>query len=145
MSSDNGIYILNTPTPSDIIEADPSVIFPREYRVKELMAIENLEYDEDAPDPMQFRPNYGNDYHSVNEMLPETSKFYEQHKKYQEAYDKKYHSSNPDVLIRNARKMWRGCAVFNTEADALVHAANLLRESFICEYGISFITIERVF
>lgn len=143
MSADNGIYILQTPKtpPIDYRGFNWPDKFGYEYRVKELQAIENVNFDKDAPEAV---PPPG--YHSIYEVRPDDKA----HCDYQKAYDKRYHSNNPDVLIRNARNMWKGCKVFTDKSSALLYASEL-EDKFIedcgfpTEYGISFIKIERVF
>jgi hypothetical protein len=138
MSADNGIYILQTP--KDAAPGEPIESYGYEYRVRELQCIENLNYDEHAPEPIQ--PS--GEYHSINEYRPEDK----EHCDYQEAYRVKYHSGNPDVLISNARNMWEDCIVFTDKSKALLHASELLQKAetdYYIEYGISFIKIARVF
>ena len=140
MSADNGIYILQTINP----------LGGKEYRVSDLSAIENLNYDKDAPDPIIFQPSkedYSDkQFHSVNEYMPENTK----HLEWSMAYRAKYHSDDDDVLIRNARKIFARCQVRYTREDALKEAdiiyQNIMASDFpVLEYGISFITIDRVF
>jgi|SRR5947207_5441905 len=138
MSADNGIYILETN--GQIVED------MKEYRVIEAQAIENIEYDKNAPDPMALRPNYeGGEYHSVYEYRPDDAA----HTAYREAYRKKYHSSDPDVLIANAREYWGKAVVFYKKEDALAYAAVMEQKieelGYPLEYGISFIRIPRIF
>ena len=118
MSADNGVYILKT------LGKKPGEF---EYRVQEMQAVENYEWD-----PKRKRP--------VND---------------------------PDVHIKNARKMW-GCPrprpststddpsifeppkVFTSENEALKEAYFLYQEIMasdfpILEYGISTIEIPRKF
>jgi hypothetical protein len=137
MSADNGIYILQTHNTTGYQGG-------YEYRVKELQAIENLNYDKDAPEPILSK--YEGEYHSIYELRPEDKK----HVAYQEAYRAKYYSTNPDVLIANARNMWKGCKVFTDKSSALLYASELLDKctndyGMEPEYGISFIKIPRVF
>lgn len=54
-------------------------------------------------------------------------------------------SDNPDVHIENARTMWGNCKAFYSQQEALLEADKLLRESYICEYGICSIKIPREF
>ncbi|SRR5258706_5387104 len=136
MSADNGIYILET-----LVKGDGRKFDLHEYRVRELQAIENVEYDQSIA---ILQPT--GEYHSVHEFRPEDK----EHCAYQKAYRNKYHSDNPDVQITNARKMWKNCTVFNDKEAALMEAARLLDQStkdcgFEPEYGISFIRIARVF
>ena len=93
MSADNGIYILSTPSPNG-----------REFRVCELGAIDNLEWDDVISNS----------------------------------------TSDPDVHIKNARRMWHNCQVFVNRTDALVKADELSQNCYT-EYGICFINIEREF
>lgn len=139
MSADNGIYILKTP--KDAAPGEPEDSYGYEYRVRELQCIENVRYDKDAPAPIA-----PSSYHSVYEYRPDD----EAHCAYQKAYRIKYHSDNPDVLIRNAREMWGHCKVFTDKSSALMYAAELEDKfveacGFQTEYGISFIEIARVF
>ena len=112
MSADNGIYILVTNrAPNGKLNGK------KQYRVRELQAIENLTYDPFAPDPILPTSN---EYHSVHEYRPDDK----EHCDYQKAYRLKYHSDNLDVHIHNARHMWRDCFVFSRRADALEYAAD---------------------
>jgi pectate lyase len=95
MSADNGIYILKTNSKRGGYE----------YRVRELMAIENIDWD-----------------HTTNQE-----------------------SNSDDIRITNARQMWKDCEVFIDESKAMAEANRLLKETFICEYGISYIFIYREF
>jgi hypothetical protein len=61
------------------------------------------------------------------------------------AWDKKFNSGDPDVQIKNAREMWAGCQAFNNKSDALNKAYEMLKECYICEYGISVIEVARDF
>jgi hypothetical protein len=105
-----------------------------------MQAIENVRYDAHAPEAIQP----AGIYRSVNEFRPDDKA----HLAYQKAYRIKYHSDNPDVLIRNARHMWRMCKVFTDKSSALLYATELLEKAeseYYIEYGISFIRIARVF
>lgn len=139
MSADNGIYILETPT--DAAPGEPSDSYGFEYRVRELMAVDNLYYDALAPDPIQ--PS--GEYHSVSEFRPEDK----EHVAYQKSYRAKYYSKIPDVQIVNARNMWKDCVVYNNKHEALYAASKLednnYQHGYPTEYGISFIRIDRVF
>ena len=53
-------------------------------------------------------------------------------------------TDNPDMLIKNARKMWGGEEVFNDGHKAWDYA-RILNEQQYTEYGIVEIKIERVF
>jgi hypothetical protein len=54
-------------------------------------------------------------------------------------YDDNYNESeDPDVHIKNARKMWKGASVYRNEGMALLEAKSLLNDSYMCEYGICF-------
>lgn len=140
MSADNGIYILQTPRHKEMSE-DAIGDNGYEYRVRELMAINNINFDKNAPEaiapPGIFSPN---------EYRPDDKAYQD----YQKAYQNRYYSNNPDVMINNARNMWKGCKVFNDKSSALLYASDL-EDKFIndcgfpTEYGISFIKIERVF
>jgi hypothetical protein len=137
MSADNGIYILKT---KRVYRNEWTEEIGYEYRVRELQCIENIYYDKLAPEAIPP----GKEYHSVNEYRPEDKA----HCDYQKAYNNKYHSDNPDVLIRNARDMWKMCEVFTDKSRALLHASDLLEKAekdYYVEYGISFIEIARVF
>ena len=106
MSSDNGVYLLKSP--SEVLNHD-------EYRVAHLQNIENVDIvDWDA----------GEGFDNPKEV--------------------KY-TDNPDIRIKNAREMWKNCKVFSSEEEALVEAKKMLDEIYICEYGICFIEIPRVF
>ncbi len=122
MSADDGIYILETG------------ISKKEYRVAHLQAIENIAYDKDAPDfewcNQSGSINKNHDFRTCPSCR---------------ARQKKFHSDDPNVHIRNARDMWGNCQVFTTEADAMHKAMELYRECCICEYGIQTIAIERDF
>lgn len=110
MSADNGIYILQTKRKSH----DCTNCW--EYRVAELQAVENVDWDENLP----------NTYHGLGD-----------------------YTEDDNVRIKNAREMWKDCKVFNTEAEALVEAKRLYDKNMedigVVEYGISFVTIDRVF
>ena len=60
-------------------------------------------------------------------------------------HDSNNYTDDPDVMIHNARQMWSPCEIFFEESLALIYAAKLLRRESICEYGICFIEIPRVF
>lgn len=142
MSADNGIYILETlkDDKTGVGFAGYAGENEYEYRVRELQCIENVRYDALAPEAIA---PYGG-YHSVNEVRPDDKA----HLDYQKAYRIKYHSDNPDVMINNARNMWKMCKVFTDKSSALLHAEELLRKAekdYYIEYGISFIRIARVF
>lgn len=51
------------------------------------------------------------------------------------------HTSDDEVILKNARRMWHGCEVLTNRTDALVKADELLQKTDICEYGISFIKL----
>lgn len=57
----------------------------------------------------------------------------------------RYNSKNPDVLIKNARKMWQNCQVFTSEERAMKSAMEMLKDCCVCEYGICYIKIDRKF
>lgn len=97
MSADNGIYILET------LGRHGRIGF--EYRVAELMCIENLFWD----------------YFFGEE------------------------SDDNDVYIRNARGMWGKCKVTTDKDTAMRVAQKMLDNLDVCEYGIQFIRIPRVF
>jgi len=54
-------------------------------------------------------------------------------------------TDDPDVMILNARRMWAGCKAYMDKGEALKIAAEVLDSCWICEYGIRFIQIDRVF
>ena len=147
MSADNGIYILQTL--KDSAPGEPTESYGFEYRVRELQAIDNLEYDENVPMPVN--PHNKDDWHSSSEMLPEDHPKYKEHEEYRKANYAKYASNNPDVRIANAREMWKGCKVFYTKESAMEEASKIeqkITEGDFCyflEYGISTIRINRVF
>jgi len=112
MSADNGIYILTTKRKSHDCQDC------LEYRVRELQAVENVDWDETKKNPER---DYPGDYTEDN-----------------------------DVRIKNAREMWAGCEVFNTESEALAEAKRIYDETMnsdfpVLEYGICFIHIDREF
>lgn len=59
------------------------------------------------------------------------------------------YTDDADVQIVNARGMWSGCEVITSQREALVEAGDILdslvRNEIPCEYGISFIEIDREF
>ena len=62
--------------------------------------------------------------------------------------DKNYcggYTDDPDITIKNARKMWSGCQVFYSEENALKEAWKMLKDLDVCEYGICRIQIDRIF
>lgn len=122
MSADNTIAILETG------------IEKKEYRVAHLQAVENIQYDENAPD-LGYCPNK-NTY--CKDHTPDICTMCI-------AYENRYYSDNLDVLIRNARKMWKDCPVYNDEAEAFLAAKAMYEEIGYCEYGIRTIKIPRDF
>ena len=64
--------------------------------------------------------------------------------------EKNERSNDPDVWIRNAREMWKGCKVF-TDSNSAVREAERIYQEFmkddlaILEYGIVFIEVPRHF
>ena len=57
---------------------------------------------------------------------------------------------DPDIHIRNARRIWKGCIVFKSREDALAEAERMYQEVMesavpVVVDGIAFITIERRF
>ena len=54
-------------------------------------------------------------------------------------------TDDPNIHIQNARQMWARKPVFTDRADALKEADRMLQEVEICEYGISFVNINRKF
>ena len=54
-------------------------------------------------------------------------------------------TTDTKVRIKNAREMWKKAVIFYQESAALQTAAMMLRETMICEYGISYIEIEEIF
>ena len=57
----------------------------------------------------------------------------------------KCETEDDQIRIKNARKMWKNCKIFTSKKDALTFASDVLDELMICEYGISFVTINEVF
>ena len=61
----------------------------------------------------------------------------------------RHNTGDDDLCIMNAREMWANSKVYASERDALVAAnatlAALGRDGWPCEYGISFVEIEREF
>ena len=117
MSADNGIYILETPSKK---------VGEFEYRVAELMAIENMCW--------HWCSKHGDDYHFGNDGKPDCAECHTGE------------CSHDECHIKHARKMWGKSKVFHAEADALIEAGKILKKieesDFpICEYGISFIRI----
>lgn len=141
MSADNGIYILETP--KDAAPGEPIDSYGFEYRVRELMAVENLYFDESAL--AHYHSLSEKAKHSVRDFRPDDK----EHVAFQEAHSAAFSSNNPDVQIANARVMWKGCTVFNSKEEALAEASRQeeaqYKHGFILEYGISFIRIDRVF
>jgi len=67
----------------------------------------------------------------------------------EQSYDG-HHTDDPDIHIKNARRMWEKCEVFTDKTKALIEAGRqydeIMNSDFpICEYGISFIKIPRKF
>ncbi len=56
-----------------------------------------------------------------------------------------WYTQNPDVLIKNAREMFKHAPVFTSEKDALEEAFRLNHEIKYTEYGICFLEIPREF
>jgi hypothetical protein len=56
-----------------------------------------------------------------------------------------WYTQDPDVLIKNARKMYKGVKVFTVEKEALEEAYRLHDEMGYTEYGICFLEIPREF
>lgn len=99
MSADNGIYILVTGTGNN-----------KEYRVKELQAVDNVNWDSEITD----------------------------------------YTSDPDIRIKNARRMWKNCTPYKKRAEAMEQAGGLYEEIMestfpVLEYGICFIEIPKDF
>lgn len=113
MSADNGIYILKT-------LAKDKAFGDYEYRVAHLQAVENMNFDWNASDPVILA-------------------------------SRENRSTNPDVHIANARRMWANCSVHTNIKDALMQAyemeQKILADEYcpVLEYGISSIHIDRVF
>jgi hypothetical protein len=60
------------------------------------------------------------------------------------------YSANPNIHIKNARKMWENCEVFYDRSAAMAKAHEIYREIMdsdfpVLEYGIDFIYIPRRF
>jgi rubrerythrin len=129
MSADNGVYILKT-----------GVDEKKEWRVAHLQAVENVNFNTDAEDSdyCSLRYTWTSDHRP--DECPQCI-----------ALDKRYNSNNPDIQIKNARRMWKDCKVFHNETSALTEAKRIYDEIMadefcpICEYGISEIVIPRVF
>jgi hypothetical protein len=56
-----------------------------------------------------------------------------------------WYTQNPDVLIKNARHMYKDAKVFTVEKEALEEAYRLHNEEDYTEYGICFLEIPREF
>ena len=58
-------------------------------------------------------------------------------------------TSDQNVWIKNARKMWKDCKVFSNRIDALIEADRVAKQAIedygILEYGICFIRIDKEF
>lgn len=119
MSADNGIYILETK------RADGW-----EYRVAHLQAIENINYDEEAPDAESCE-KYNQYLHTPCAKCI--------------AWDKKFNSEDKDVMIRNARRMWKNSPMFLSQKDAWLYAQEMDATARMTEYGVCRITIDREF
>jgi hypothetical protein len=59
--------------------------------------------------------------------------------------DKSCDTDDPDILIKNARKMWCGCRPLYKEDDALQEAKRIYDDVGFTEYGIQEIFIPRPF
>src|SRR5262245_59484398 len=55
------------------------------------------------------------------------------------------YTTDEEIRIKNAREMWKEAPVFTSRLEALDVAADMLAEQPICEYGISFVHINRPF
>ncbi len=98
ISADNCIAILETGVTN------------KEYRVCEMQALDNVDYDCGK-----------------------------------RAYVDSDSPSADDVRILNARRMWKNCEVILDAKEAINKAAEILKDLYICEYGICFVTIARDF
>lgn len=116
MSADNGVYILETPT------ADGGL----EYRVSHIQAVENMDWDR--------CPIHGRDIHRGNDGR----------RRCPECVAHNRVTDDHNVIIQNAREMWRG-KVYTDKAAALLAASEVLEKLYICEYGISFIRVNAQF
>lgn len=58
---------------------------------------------------------------------------------------KKTSSSDPDVMIENARKIFKNATVFNNKDEAFLFALDEASNIPFLEYGVSFISIPRKF
>jgi len=124
MSADNGVYILVTPiTDNDLSGATIQV----EYRVSHLMAIENVAYGRCSV--------HGSDIHFGNDGRDEC----------RECRENSRYTEDPDVMIQNAREMWRNSKPISSRGEALKLASDILESLDVCEYGISYIHIPRKF
>lgn len=47
-------------------------------------------------------------------------------------------TANQDIIIMNARRMWRNAAVHTSRQTALMEADKMARDCPVLEYGISF-------
>lgn len=54
-------------------------------------------------------------------------------------------TDDPDLIIINARVMWRHAEVFKTHKEALKLAVEMMKDTWVCEYGICDIRIDRKF
>jgi hypothetical protein len=60
---------------------------------------------------------------------------------------KGWHSSEPDILIKNARGMFKNAKLFTSEKEALEESLRISEETFngYTEYGICLLSIDREF
>ncbi|MHA1286578.1 MAG: hypothetical protein ACTSPB_04140 [Candidatus Thorarchaeota archaeon] len=59
-------------------------------------------------------------------------------------------TEDSNIHILNARRMWKGCTVFDNDLEAMQKARDIYTRILesdcpICEYGISFIAIKEKF
>jgi hypothetical protein len=55
------------------------------------------------------------------------------------------YTGDDKIIIVNARRMWHDCKVYTDFAEVLMKAAQILKATDICEYGISFIRVNQKF
>jgi hypothetical protein len=109
MSADNGIYVLETDGP--------------EYRVRDIQAIENMYWGRCSI--------HGSDMHFGN-MVRNGVK----DEDCAECRGATPETATPEMVLENAREMYKGCQVFTDKGKAYEYAVQLYETSEICEYGI---------
>lgn len=117
MSADNGIYVLATPDNNG----------GTEYRISHLQAVENMDWGRCSVHGSDM--HYGNDNREFCLECKQNSGY----------------TSDPDVVIQNAREMWGNAKVYKNKVDALLQASDIYAELDVCEYGICIIEVPRVF